>query len=771
MKTKRMLTALLGLGLFLITSYPLCSSRADLITAYPSWINQIGQTENVLLKKGYLDVTLYNNWNGNTVDPTGVRDSTLALQKAIRDAIDFQLVAFFPNQSNGSRGVYLISNMLSAKMPNPGVSGDQQPSGVIMGSKAGGVRPLIRLAAGAAGFQDPNAPKPMIWMWSLTWMSMGDPPRYQPIPSDDPYTQEPDIAFYQTYRGVDLDLNGNPGSIGLSAPGAQGAVVEDVTINATGGVAGLWNNGADGPTNYNIEVIGGRSAFLVDTRSMKYAIYNGTPHFVGSRFINQTETVIRILGNQASPLSCTGCYIKNVRPIPFNLGVTERGGFGFVDGVVDIAGGTLLQGLTGFYLRDVYVRGVDNVINGWPITDKANWTWIKEYSHPEGPNYPNIINGQTNNLDYKDKVEGIVATDSQLINALVAKHQYDYFSLPDFEDTNVLNAKLDCGAQGNNSANDLNALQSCINQAHAQGKTVFLPRGKYLIGGQLLLKADSKVFGPSKHETIIAPHPSWRPSSEAVEVTTENDASGTTYFADIAIRKHSEDAGGNGVVDCPGSQETCDQFNFTSLEWRVGRNSILKDVSSGMTDNYTQGHPFRKFHGFRVNANGGGRWYAPLNYFQSGNYNGHSGGRGLLIENSVEPMWIYAWCGDNISGNTEIEIVNSQNKFFYFQSGENWETQNKISNSRNIGFFTTWKSNASTMPGLDISGSDNIFASIFSTRFGVGGTDIQLREVYGGTTLQVVGKNIQLFKRGDLEHTAITPALRTPAAPGSLHLR
>src|ERR1700759_5583104 len=71
------------------------------------WIAKKGLENNPWIKRGVLDVTLYDGWEGNAVDPTGVKDSTKALQKAIDDARDFEFVALFP------AGTYKISDTLN----------------------------------------------------------------------------------------------------------------------------------------------------------------------------------------------------------------------------------------------------------------------------------------------------------------------------------------------------------------------------------------------------------------------------------------------------------------------------------------------------------------------------------------------------------------------------------------------------------------------------------------------------------------------------------
>ena len=82
------------LGLIIIWGLCLRTSAAEMGRGN-WWIAQKRLQGNALLKKGLLDVTLYDGWEGNAVDPTGARDSTKALQQAINDARDHALVVFF----------------------------------------------------------------------------------------------------------------------------------------------------------------------------------------------------------------------------------------------------------------------------------------------------------------------------------------------------------------------------------------------------------------------------------------------------------------------------------------------------------------------------------------------------------------------------------------------------------------------------------------------------------------------------------------------------
>ncbi len=95
-----------------------------------------------------------------------------------------------------------------------------QPN-VVVGARAlfssgSAVRPVIRLAANSANFQDPNKPTPML---DFTRHLNGH------VPVVD------GTNFNQLLRGIDLQIgDGNPGATAVMLPGAQGCSVQDVTI-------------------------------------------------------------------------------------------------------------------------------------------------------------------------------------------------------------------------------------------------------------------------------------------------------------------------------------------------------------------------------------------------------------------------------------------------------------------------------------------------------------------------------------------------------------
>ena len=136
------------------------------------------------------------------MDPTGVLNSTAALNQAIQDAMDYNLALYLPS------GTYLVSDTLLGRQQwaqsgcattvgnGTGWSARQIPS--LIGPSQG-TRPVIVLADHALGFDDPDLPRGV----------------------------------------VQFIADGNPGAVGLVMPSAQYSTIEDVKVDATGGYAGV----------------------------------------------------------------------------------------------------------------------------------------------------------------------------------------------------------------------------------------------------------------------------------------------------------------------------------------------------------------------------------------------------------------------------------------------------------------------------------------------------------------------------------------------------
>ncbi|MBM3852414.1 MAG: hypothetical protein FJ399_04575, partial [Verrucomicrobia bacterium] len=209
---------------------------------------------------GYLVVTHYA---GVRSDGTG--DATAGLQQAVDDAYANDLVAFVP------LGTYRISDTLRLFQWRPlNADGTQaanpykQKSFQVAGEHGpAGTRPLLRLvptAATAAGFADPAKPRPLLLLRHFESDTYPNPSRT--VPADvmaAPAGWSIDTAslFNSCLRNLDFDCGGQAGAIGVVWPGAQGAYVERVRVDARGAHAGFYGLPGRNAGAIDLEVAGG----------------------------------------------------------------------------------------------------------------------------------------------------------------------------------------------------------------------------------------------------------------------------------------------------------------------------------------------------------------------------------------------------------------------------------------------------------------------------------------------------------------------------------
>jgi len=232
----------------------------------PDPTDDIWYTDAQLREFGYISVTEFG------ADPTGVQDSTQAIQDAIAYSIANIVTVYLPNKQDGTRGEYLVSDSLMGMSPMDtlfSARGDRRFFARLRGSLYGRQRPLIRLADNSAGFNDPDNPKAVIWLWLQGTDGVTDP--------KDVNTGQ---GFFLRAESLDFVLGNNPGAVAVTIPGAQMAGAKSMKIDATGALAGIWNHGVLGHSYYDFEIIGGKYAVIIDTRGRRIPS-NGHPAHYG----------------------------------------------------------------------------------------------------------------------------------------------------------------------------------------------------------------------------------------------------------------------------------------------------------------------------------------------------------------------------------------------------------------------------------------------------------------------------------------------------------
>ena len=227
------------------------------------------------LPRGLLDVTL----PPFSADSTGTKDATAPLRAAISAALIANEVVWLPP------GRYLVSDTLNIVQPcdtykQRGDGGINivncrfRPN-VLLGSAAAlPSRPTIVLAPHAAGFGNTSSPKNVIKLTN----SVAE-----------------NVNMNQVFRGIDIEIGaGNEGAIGLSACGAQGLSIHDVSVDMRqGGFAAFAGGNGAGGSHVNIAARGGQ-----------YGVYfnesQGASLVLGATFSGQTVSAILFSGETPS---------------------------------------------------------------------------------------------------------------------------------------------------------------------------------------------------------------------------------------------------------------------------------------------------------------------------------------------------------------------------------------------------------------------------------------------------------------------------------------
>lgn len=696
----------------------------------PDWIEQIGKGAHPLLAKGFLDVTLYNGWQGSVVDPAGRRDSTAALQKAIEDARDHRLVAFFPS------GTYKVSDTLRcANMPSWDAKkrrwrhyGTGRVT-VLAGSTRGG-RPVIRLADRCPGFTDPDAPNAVVQVWQQMTKRPEDP--RPPTVERRPFWQvhdELNSAGEQVFRGIDIHLGaGNTGAIGLAFPGVQGSSIEDTRITATGGYAGLWSVPGRGMGAANIEVVGGRYGILLERGAP-------CPVFAGVVLRDQTERALHI-PRQWSPVTMAGFRIVKDRAPAITLGRNKQGIGGsvaLIDGTIEIRAGrgTAIENDEGgiCYLRNVCFRGAERAVASKDrpaVACSGAWTRLAEYAYCGSGRESslNLIDGVVNN----EQIVRVQPNSAPPPADLVSRHVWQL--QPSFEERGAKDVTdPDIGARGDGQTDDTAALQRAIDRF----ETVFLPRGWYAISRPLLLRSRTRLVGASKRHTAIMASKEWGGASDAPLIMTEDDPRARTCLANIGLR--GTGAGSN------------------LLTWRAGRASLVKSLALGASAPRTQQQAI-----VRVTGNGGGRWY----FWNPGHVPGKPAPEFRLfrVDGTHEPMSCYGLNLPGANSAAALELRNARNVRLFAIKAGNGKDSIQVRNSRNV-LVAGFGGHPARAPGGSflrvIDSRDVAFALAGASdrepaRFSVyerntGGKDFSLPR----------DKTLTLYKRGTLDDAAWEP--------------
>lgn len=693
----------------------------------PPFVVSGGHTKDALVKAGYLDATLYG------ADPTGKTDSTKAIQQAIDDAMEFGMTTYLP------AGTYVVSDTLSGKAIGQ-VSGclthtsigslssvPQSPS--IVGP-ASGPRPTLQLTDAAAGFADATNPKPVLFFWDYA----------NPCPAGeqcDTWQGQPDCLMWAVIRDVDVTLgSGNAGAVGIRFAAAQYSYIENVSVDATGGYAGMQGV----PTTevvVNVAVTGGQYGIIPTT-------------CCGISLVGVTlkgQTVAGLWLDNFAATMVTGFDIEETTgaAVINKYFQSQTSQVALLDGNIQVSGST--PAIDNSLGHDLYVGNVYFETSG-PLVQSGSGTpvaatghdRVREYSFTNTQSYTQSGETQISvaMVDGVKAMAPIVDLDTSSVTPpsdLVLRHLPG--PLPWFQDPGVVDVTT-LGADPTGAADSTAAIQKAIDQSDY----VFLPRGDYLISATLNLKPNTHLFGvPGMRSRIFGTN--WDPKGQYQPyIQTADTATGATQVGDLWLQLPSP----------------LSSTYLSALDWRAGRSSINRQVAAYLpwgTDTTTE--PRKLIH---VEGSGGGRWYGlQLSLEESRSHDPGGGYRSLLVEGTTAPLTFYGPNPEHAGTEPEFEFSGVKNVRVLGIKTEAGMTA-AIEGSDNV-MFAAHSGHDSVGQGgasLLITGSTNVLMAVDEMYSGNSGQSPQGYEVQemadGGAGMGIPANDqCSLFAIGTLDET------------------
>ena len=614
-------------------------------------------------------------------DPTGQTDSTLAIQRAVNEARDARVVAYFP------AGSYLVSDTLNMVQGRIGYqvlsSLGERWSNIefannLMGPVSGPRAKLV-LAANAAGFTDATLPKKLLYFWSR-----GD---------NNANENQMNIGFNQTLRSLDIDLNGNAGAIGVDFATAQGSSVYDLTVYATGAFAGF--NGTPGPGGSltGVTVLGGKyGLYVADVPGYSAVQHAYSTHVNACNFFNQTDNSIVWTG--LGTMLIVGTHIEGTG-ITNSANTVTAGALTVVDSVIRLgASAPAVVGSRSVHMDNVYLENATLVASLTSVAPVAanpgGWARVKEYAggvlqrqsgvwdtYRASQNPPlsthglTVVPGFVDGVRYETPIATVEPSSAaQVPTNLQSRHAP--LPAPSWNDSGVINVKTWSGlrATGDSVTDDLAALQAAVDAAAATGQKVFLPKGDYRVTGTLQVRANTTLFGVNKNISIIkslntAPAFS-NASNPSPIVATPDDAEATTHLTELTLFQRMGDAG------------------TYLINWRAGKGEV-RNVNFDRRNQGASG-THMGFPLVRIEGNGGGRWY---NFWNGSFANQTVGYRHMLVSGTVQPLGFYMFNPEaDIDGIFNVEFIGVRNVTAYGTKLEGYHnTSIRVADSRNVRFF------------------------------------------------------------------------------------
>ncbi|MEE4202395.1 MAG: DNRLRE domain-containing protein, partial [Halieaceae bacterium] len=642
---------------------------------------------------GYLDVTSLG------ADPTGVTDSTVAIQAGINQARDAQQVLWFP------AGDYLVSDRLVADQPDS--DGDNYHSVLIGSTLDPASRARIIRAPNSTGFGDSNNRRVL-----LHFISQGT--------AD---AESGNATLYnQGVVSIDFKISaGNPGAVAIRMQGAEGCTIQDVSIDMTeGGHTGIWGIPGSGGATHGIRIVGGVTG--VDTRGFAnggggtqptavltdahlinqsgqalYATARGAFVVVGSRFERDTPGPLVYLREhwQGQPYDASLLLVDSL---------LEYTSYHPDNTVIEMHSGNTGRS---FLLENSYVSNADKVWHPSALANPNGWVHFKRLAvevQPEArgwgqPHEPVYLDGAHSGGFHMDAQSGVVPP-----STLTTVHEIPA-NFPTWETPGAVDV-TSLGVIGDGVSDDWAALQQAIDT----NEVLFFPKGEYRVSKTLELQPDSKLIGVWPSLSVLQPISTLQNPFNAVQlgeadaplIRSADTAQAETYLGFLRLMR-----------TFPLAQHDPTSVANYALEWRSGGDSVVRHVMLqgkpgtnmrpdliaqhyyDLTENINANHPQDDFPegmyawpcaypNIQVRGHGGGRWFT---FWMHGRQGLRDDVPFLLVENTNEPLQLYHLHLQQQDSLNHAEFINANNVTVYGTKGEIKGSMLYFENCDNVRLF------------------------------------------------------------------------------------
>ena len=527
------------------------------------------------------------------------------------------------------------------------------PHRIVLFGSGKGRRPVLKLAETAQGFDDPAKPKYAVWIWAQT---RDDAPGKQ---EPEWGKEQPNIAFSHFLKGIDIDIRGHAGAVGLRFSASQGSSLLDCTVQADGALAGFSDCPGQGGGTYNIATIGGRYGITLDSQSR-------FPILTGCEFTGQSVACIGYHTSTQVPTLLVGCRLapESDAAVDFTRH-TPYAGIGLVDCLVAVKPGGVVaktKKRENVFVETTYVDGAARVTTtSKPFAQQDGWTQIQLFSSTT-PGGVQLISGKQS----QDDIEMSRAVPAgPPFDTLRDKH---YRPVPCWDATQVVSVK-DFGAVGDGQADDTEAFR----QAVAAGDEVFIPKGSFKLTGTLQLRPNTHLFGLTRTYSSLGSGPSRRFTRRASEgstftIVTVDAADAAPGFSHLAVRG--------------------------DIQWRSGKGTSM--LAGGIPRS--------------ISGHGGGRIYGAT-----------AMGRQLVMEGLKNPISLYSFNVERVTTNPQSVFRNCEHlRIYYFKveagtlnRGGDANTPAAIENCRDVRIYSMYGNvrGLGKRPMLDVAHCDDILVS------------------------------------------------------------